>query len=609
MRTRLGATPLGEDRCRFLVWAPRAEQVELHLIWPEDRVVPMERRDKGYREATAADVPLGARYLFRLDGRDLPDPASSFQPEGVHGPSAVVDPNAFRWSDADWSGIPLSGYVIYELHVGTFTPEGTFQAAISHLDELAELGVTAIEVMPVAQFPGSRNWGYDGVFPHAVQDSYGGPSGLVRLVDECHRRGMAFVLDVVYNHIGPEGGVLAEYGPYFTDRYRTPWGEAINFDGPGSDEVRRFFVENAVRWSTDFHVDALRLDAVHGIVDTSAHPFLQELSEAAEGHTRPFTLIAESDQNDARLVTPREAGGLGIHAQWSDDFHHALHAAVTGERDGYYRDFGALGQVAKAYREGFVFSGQYSEFRGRRFGSSSAPIPGDKLVIYVQNHDQVGNRLGGDRLSSVLSFEQLKLLAGALLVAPYVPLLFMGEEYGELAPFQYFTSHTIPDLVESVRRGRREEFAAFGWGEDMPDPQRESTFEGSKLDHGLKEKDPHRLLLALYGELLRLRRRLRALRELRKDRTEIVGGDERSLLAVRRWSDDDEVLALFNFHEGSPTEVSGSSLGGVGGEWATLLNSADLQWGGPGPERPGKSQGDLVTVRPHAFVLLHRNRP
>jgi maltooligosyltrehalose trehalohydrolase len=559
----LGATHLGDGRTEFLVWAPNAGSVELLLL--EDRAVSMERLEHGYRRAFGEGAGPGTPYRFRLDGRELPDPASRSQPGGVHGPSEVVDPSTFEWSDGGWRGHALADLVIYELHVGTYTPEGTFDATAAHLDALVELGVTAIELMPVAQFPGSRNWGYDGVFPFAVQDSYGGPDGLRRLVDECHRRGLSVVLDVVYNHIGPEGNVLAEFGPYFTGRYRTPWGEAMNFDGPGSDEVRRYFIENALRWSSEYHVDALRLDAIHGIVDTSAKPFLEELSQSVDAHDRPLLLIAETDQDDVRVVTPRGRGGLGMHAQWSDDFHHALHAFVTGERQGYYRDFGSLEQIAKAYREGFVYSGEYSTFRGRRFGSSSRDVPGEKLVVFAQNHDQVGNRFAGDRLSSMLSIEQLKLVAGVLLLAPYVPLLFMGEEYGELAPFHYFVSHSDPALVESVRRGRREEFAAFGWGEDVPDPQDEATFESSKLDHRLEGKEPHASIRSLYRDLLRLRRTHPALRPLSKATMEVETDEERATMTVRRWHDRHEVLAVFSFAETPPQRPEG---------WSPLIEEA-----------------------------------
>jgi maltooligosyltrehalose trehalohydrolase len=540
---KLGATHLGDGRTEFLVWASTARRVELVL---GDRTVPMGDLDHGYRHAIVDNAPPGSPYRFSLDDRVLPDPASRSQPEGVHGPSAVFDTGAFGWTDTAWRGPPLASYVLYELHVGTFSGEGTFDAVIEHLDGLAQLGVTAVELMPVAQFPGARNWGYDGVFPYAAQDSYGGPEGLQRLVDSAHARGLAVVLDVVYNHLGPEGNVLAEFGPYFTARYRTPWGDAINFDGPGSDEVRRYFIENALRWSSEFHIDALRLDAIHGIVDESAHPFLQELAEAADAHERPLLLIAETDQNDRRVVTPRDLGGLGLHAQWNDDFHHALHGLLTGERQGYYRDFGSLEQLATAYREGFVYSGQYSEFRGRSFGSSSRDIPGKRLVVFDQNHDQVGNRFAGDRLSALMDIERLELVAALTLLAPYVPLLFMGEEYGEPAPFHYFISYTDPQLVADVRRGRREEFAAFDWGEGVPDPQDPATFEMSRLDHGLEEKEPHASLRETYRRLLGLRASHPALRTLDKDAMDVSIDEARQLLTVRRSAGAHEVLAVFD---------------------------------------------------------------
>jgi maltooligosyltrehalose trehalohydrolase len=577
----LGASHLDDGRTEFLVWAPKPERVELHLLTPTDRVVEMETLERGYRHAVADGIGPGATYRLRLDGEEHPDPASRFQPAGVHGPSAVFDPGAWSWDDAGWTSPSLAEYVIYELHVGTYTPDGTFEAIVPHLDDLASLGVTAVELMPVGQFPGGRNWGYDGVFPYAVQDSYGGPRGLAFLVNECHRRGLAVVLDVVYNHIGPEGNVLDEFGPYTTTRYRTPWGPAMNFDGPGSDEVRRFFIENALRWADEFHVDALRLDAVHGIVDPSARPFLEELAEAADARDRPLLLIAETDQNDRRIVTPRGHGGLGLHAQWSDDFHHSMHALLTGEREGVYEDFGSLEHLATAYREGFVYSGQFSPFRGRRFGSSSREIPGERLVVFAQNHDQVGNRFLGERLSRLVDLETAKLAAGLTLLAPYVPLVFMGEEYGELAPFNYFVSHSDPELVENVRLGRREEHAGFGWVQDPPDPQDETTFEVSKLDHRLKQKEPHRSLLALYRELLHLRKTDPALRVLDEQSMDVQAQGQ--VLIVQRWSGSHQVQTIFNL--GRRDEF-------MGGRVRLVLDSADARFGGPGPGS---------AIRPRAF--------
>ncbi|MCL5257567.1 MAG: malto-oligosyltrehalose trehalohydrolase, partial [Chloroflexi bacterium] len=497
--TCLGATYLGDGEAGFLVWAPLADRVDLHLVSPTELVLPMEKGGGGYFRLRTKDVPPGSLYLYRLDGgKERPDPASRYQPQGVHGPSQAVESDC-PWDDECWSGLPIQDYIIYELHTGVFTPEGTFDAIIPRLDGLKDLGVTALELMPVAQFPGARNWGYDGVYPFAVQTSYGGPEGLKRLVNACHQRGLAVVIDVVYNHLGPEGNYLGDFGPYFTDRYRTPWGPAMNYDGSGSDEVRRFFIENALYWVTDFHFDAIRLDAVHGIFDQSAHPFLQELTESVHRRAlklnRQINVIAESSLNDTRLIRPGCLGGFGMDAQWNDDFHHSLHVLLTGERAGYYQDFGSVGQLAKAFRNGYVYEGQNSKYRGRRHGNSSRSCPAYRFVVCSQNHDQVGNRALSERLSSLVSFEALKLAACAVVLSPFVPLLFMGEEYGEPAPFLYFISHLDPQLVEAVRRGRRAEFAAFQWTGESPDPQAEETFQRAKLDYGLRGAGQHRILL------------------------------------------------------------------------------------------------------------------
>lgn len=589
-RISLGATLLDGGRCRFLVWAPGAERVEVHLLSPRERTEPLDAQGPGYHHAVLEDVPPGSLYWYRLPGgTERADPASRSQPQGVHGPSEVVGPE-FPWTDGDWLGRPLSEYVLYELHVGTFATEGTFEGVIPYLDGLRELGITAVELMPVAQFPGERNWGYDGVYPFAVQRSYGGPCGLKRLVDAAHARGLAVVLDVVYNHLGPEGNYLGEFGPYFTDRYRTPWGQALNFDGPESDEVRRYFVENALQWLDEYHVDALRLDAVHAILDHSAHPFLQELAEAvqlrAKELNRPLLLIAESSLNDPRLIRPPELGGLGLDAQWSDDFHHALHVLLTGERQGYYADFASLGDLELALRDGFVYAGRYSAFRGRRHGSSARDVPAVRFVVSVQNHDQVGNRRLGDRLASSLDLEQRKLAAGALLLSPFVPLLFMGEEYGETAPFLYFVSHTDPALVEAVRRGRNEEFASFGWQEEPPDPQAEETFRRSRMDHGLREGGEHRALYAFHRELLRLRRVVPALRRLDKEQMQVRSFEPEATLRLRRWDQGSEVV--FFLHFGATT----ASVELPRGHWRKALDSSDPNWGGPGGSLPPRLASD-----------------
>ena len=456
----------------------------------------MTARADGWWTAEAVSAAPGTDYAFRLDGGPpLPDPRSVWQPQGVHGPSRVLDHGAFPWTDGRWQQGPLPSAVLYELHVGTFTPEGTFEAAIARLDHLVDLGITHVELMPVAEFPGSRGWGYDGVDLYAPHHAYGGPEGLKRLVNACHAKGFAVLLDVVYNHLGPAGNYLERFGPYFTARHQTPWGPAVNLDGPGSDEVRRFFCDNALMWLRDYHLDGLRLDAVHALVDTSAVSFLEQLAaevHALEAHLgRHLVLIAESDLNDPRVVRPPELGGYGLGAQWSDDFHHALHTVLTGERDGYYADFGSLADLAKALTGTFVYDGRYSHFRGRRHGRPTAGLTGDHFLGYLQNHDQIGNRAQGERSSHLPNSGRLKIAAALVLTSPFIPLLFQGEEWGASTPFQYFTDHDDPELGRAVREGRRVEFAGFGWApEAIPDPQDPATFARSKLDWQERARSP-----------------------------------------------------------------------------------------------------------------------
>jgi maltooligosyltrehalose trehalohydrolase len=604
----LGATLLPGGRCRFLVFAPHRETVEVRVLSPAERLVPLERDDRGYHHGIAHGIEAGALYLYRLDGKtERPDPASRRQPRGVHGPSMVEDAGAFPWHDAAWRGIPLTSYILYELHVGAYTPEGTFDGVVDQLDSLAELGITAVELMPVAQFPGRRNWGYDGVYPFAVQESYGGPESLKRLVDACHDRGLAVVLDVVYNHLGPEGNYLPDFGPYFSDRYRTPWGPAINFDGPFSDEVRRYFRENALCWLREFHVDALRLDAIHGIMDCSASPFLAELAAAVgrirKEEGRRVYLIPESDLNDARIVASPEEGGYGLDAQWNDDFHHALHALLTGERDGYYADFGAIDDLARAWTDGFVYSGQYSAYRKRRHGSRSRQLPAAKFVVFAQNHDQVGNRRGGDRLSHLVSFDSLKLAAGVVLLSPFLPLLFMGEEYGETAPFLYFVDHGDEALVEAVRTGRKEEFAAFGWSGDIPDPQDENTFRRSRPNLALRSQGSHAVLRDLHRELIRLRKTDPVLSGVdRVGMAVTTFATERTMVVVRG---NDAARAAVVFHFGDATAEVPLFVPGVA--WTKSLDSTDARWGGPGGETPEAlppATAARITLRPRSFVVL-----
>jgi maltooligosyltrehalose trehalohydrolase len=600
----LGATRLPSGEWQFVLWAPHWRRASVHLLGPHERIVDMERRDCGYHFAVVEAVQAGTRYLYRLDGsRELPDPASRFQPEGVHGPSQLVDTASFQWTDRNWRGAGQEDSIFYELHVGTYTPAGTFDALIEHLNDLRSLGVTTIEVMPVAQFPGARNWGYDGVFPFAPQNTYGGPQGLQQLVDAAHTRGLAVALDVVYNHLGPEGNYLGAYGPYFTDRYRTPWGEAINYDGAGSDEVRRFFRENALYWLEQYHLDALRLDAIHGIFDFSALPFLAELkssvAELSQRLGRQMHLIAESDLNDARIIASRQRGGYEIDAQWSDDFHHSLHTLLTKEKTGYYQDFGRVRHLAQTLKKGWCYTGQYSKYRQRRHGNSPEGISSSHFVVCNQNHDQVGNRAGGERLSALVDFEALKLAAGVTLLSPYVPMLFMGEEYSETAPFQYFISHLDPALVEAVRRGRRQEFADFGWQDLVPDPQDESTFRRSQLRHELKEEEHHASMLRFYKELMRLRKEWNLGRSWKWHVWERM----QDVLVLFREDPISHLAVVFNFADSTVTQ----ELPEWPGVWRTKIWSADQVWNGPANPLPDEvrfSKPFVLKLHPHSFAVF-----
>ncbi len=597
---------------RFTVWAPHASTVCVRIVGNASPV-PMERGDAGYFETRVEGIKEGNRYFYLLNGESSrPDPVSRSQPEGVHGPSEVIDPEGFPWTDQDWPGIPLEEMILYEVHTGTFTPAGAFAAMIPYLPYLRnELGITAVELMPVAQFPGDRNWGYDGTFLYAPQNTYGGPRGLKELINACHREGLGVVLDVVYNHLGPEGNYLGEYGNYFTERYKTPWGPAVNFDGPDSDPVRRFVIDNALYWVTEYHVDGFRLDAAHGIFDLSARHILDELREAvhrqARALGRPVSVIAESDLNDARIIRPPRKGGYGLDAQWNEDFHHCLHVLLTGERSGYYEDFGDIRQMRKALCEGYVYGGQYSPFRKRRHGNSSKGIPAGKFVVFAQNHDQTGNRMKGERLSTMVSREALKLAAGIVLLSPNIPLLFMGEEYGEQAPFQYFVSHSDPALREAVRAGRKKEFAFSGAREEVPDPEDEATFRRSKIHLELRSGGEHRFLFEFYRTLIRLRREIPALSSLCKKGLEVKAFPRKKILLWERKCREDCLLGIFNF-SADPAECSFSA---DPGPWTRILDSAAPEWGGPGsqapeniPPRPGVFS---LTLNGHSLVLYRRS--
>jgi maltooligosyltrehalose trehalohydrolase len=578
-----------------------------------ERVEPLPDGSDGYHRGRVAGLAPGTRYRYRLHRADAapvdrPDPASRWQPDGVHGASAIDDPR-FAWSDEGFRPPPLHEQVLYELHVGTFSPEGTFDGVVARLDALVDLGVTTVELLPVAQFPGSRNWGYDGVLPFAVQDSYGGPAGLRRLVEACHARGLAVVLDVVYNHLGPEGNYLADFGPYFTDRYATPWGPSVNVDGPGADAVRRYLVENAVRWVSEFHIDGFRLDAVHAIIDQSATHLLEELARevraAGARVGKPVHVVAESDLCDARLLRHPEAGGYGLDGQWADEFHHALHVALTGERDGYYADYEGLADLVRQLRDRYALAGRYSPSRGRTVGRRAPDVPYDRFVVCAQNHDQVGNRLAGDRLHSLTDLEGTKLAAAAVLTSPFVPMLFMGEEHADPAPFQFFTSHSDPDVVAGVSKGRREEFAAFeAWAGPPPEPQDEATFRRSVINLTLRGEGRHAVVYALYRELVSLRRQLPLLADPAAPDVEASMVPGREAVVLRRRDRGEQVLIVLNADDHEvPVEI-----GQAAGTWAVRLDTAERRWGGPRAPQASHVTSDVLRlhVAPRSAVLLHQ---
>jgi len=504
---RIGAQCKNSE-CTFTVWAPSRKHVAVHLLEPVNRTIQMQPAKNGYWSITVENCGHGVHYLFRLDDEvERPDPASYYQPLGVHGPSMVIDHTVSNKPAKNSTPQKLDNYIVYELHIGTFTPEGTFASAVPHIDKLADLGITAIEIMPVAQFPGERNWGYDGVYPFAVQNSYGGVDGLRQFVEACHKAGIAVILDVVYNHLGPEGNYLRDFGPYFTNRYSR--GESINFDGPESDEVVTYFSENACYWLREFSIDALRLDAVHAICDMGARPFLQRLSATIEEEFRmapvPRYLIAESDLNDGRMLLARDAFGMEMHAQWSDDFHHALHSLLTGERNGYYSDFGDMHHLVKVMKHSFTYAGDYSAFRKRCHGNDVSTLHTGKFVVCSQNHDQIGNRMMGERLRTLTDFNRAACAAASVLLSPFIPLLFMGEEHGETNPFLYFADHGDKGLVDAVREGRKREFAVFFAEGDPPDPFNIDTFKSSKINWNTRDSDEGKRMLRLYSDCIRVR--------------------------------------------------------------------------------------------------------
>jgi maltooligosyltrehalose trehalohydrolase len=593
--TQPGVSFLEDGTANVILWAPNLETVAVYLP-KKDVTLPLVRSDRGYWQLTTNEIKPEDSYQYLINGgKTLPDPASLSQPDGVHGASQAIDLKDFDWSDAGWQNPVLNEYLIYELHTGTFTPDGMFKSIEEKLQYLKQLGITAIEIMPVAQFPGGRNWGYDGVFPYAVQNSYGGAKALMELVDACHNAGLAVILDVVYNHVGPEGNYFNEFGPYFTGKYGTPWGNAINFDDAHCDEVRNYFKQNVLMWFRDFHIDALRMDAVHAIKDFSPKHILQEIKEAVNelmaetGKTH--YLIIEFDLNDKRFITPIENNGYGMDAQWIDEFHHALRVTAGGERNGYYSDFNGIAHLAKSYQDAYVYDGIYSPERQKTFGTKTDNL-GQQFVVFSQNHDHVGNRMLGERSSTLFTLEMQKLMAGAVMVSPYLPMLFMGEEYSEQNPFQYFVSHTDEELIAAVRKGRKAEFASFHAEGEAPDPQSTDTYNHSKLNWYLLKEPQHYAMLNYYKALIALRKKLPALYTLNRKQLTVEYNEQQQTLQLHRWEGAQHVYCFMNFSkQEQPITLSGRD------ELKSLFNSADEQWNGPG------AVTSATNIQPESIII------
>lgn len=586
-----------------LLWAPLAEKVAI-VLEAGTKKIDLEKEELGFWHSTVSEIKPGDRYKFSVDGKDpLPDPASLSQPDGVHAESEAFDLKQFQWTDAQWNNVPLSDYIIYELHTGTFSEAGDFDGIIPLLDHLIELGINAIEIMPVAQFPGSRNWGYDGVFPFAVQSSYGGPEKLQQLVQACHDKGLAVILDVVYNHVGPEGNYFGQFGPFFTDKYHTPWGEAVNFDDEYCDGVRDYFVENVIMWFRDFHIDALRMDAVHAIKDLSSRHILQEIRLAVDEYmaqrSKVHYLIIECDLNDPRFLDSPDKNGFGMDAQWIDEFHHALRITAGEAPTGYYEDFSGIKSLEKSYKDAYVYDGQYSSHRKKLFGRTAGELTGASFIVFSQNHDQVGNRMLGERSGTLYSYEMQKLLAGAVLCSPFLPMLFMGEEWGETNPFLYFVSHTDQELNLLVRKGRKEEFAAFHSEGEAPDPDRKETFLASKLQWDLLKQKEHQTMFEYYKALIALRKAHPALNNGNRVDLDVHAYEAENCLVLKRWTEHETLYCFMNFSTSQQNITTTKSLGDL----SLLLHSADASWNGPGLSGSETISGTEITLSPESIAI------
>lgn len=597
---QLGVT-FNDTNAQITVWAPYAQRVVCHTYEPEMHL-PLTAQNYGYWYAESDRMRAGQRYRIAIDDEEFPDPVSRSQPEGVHGPSAVVDLH-FDWTDQDYQAPLMRDLIIYELHVGTFTPSGNFEGVITRLPYLKALGINAIEIMPVGQFPGTRNWGYDGVFSFAVQHSYGGARGLQKLVDSCHQEGIAVILDVVYNHFGPEGNYLPHYGPYFTDKYQTPWGQAVNFDDAWNNGVRDFVLANVHMWLSEFHIDGLRLDAVHAIKDFSPKHILQEIRQITDrvikrsGRTR--YLIAECDLNDRRFLEPFEKNGFGMDAQWLDEFHHSLRVAAGEKRAGYYSEFEGVKHLAKAYRGAYVFDGDFSPHRQKFFGTSATDLPDHQFVVYSQNHDQIGNRMLGERSNVLYGPDIQRLMTMAVMISSYTPMLFMGEEWASKKPFLYFVDHSDPDLIQAVRDGRRREFADFHGDGEVPDPQAAETFDRSVLDWDEKDEEEHRYMLAYYRSLIALRKSHPVLQQRNRHQSEVVHYQKEDMIFITIVHEKARLLCILNFSASTHTVPLNDR-----SEWQKI-------WDTNAPKWRGKSATDEpiyqeVVVAPKSGTILEQ---
>jgi maltooligosyltrehalose trehalohydrolase len=590
------------NACDFTVWAPLARQLELEVTHPFKQCYTLKKNESGYWHKQVHGIKPGARYHYIINKSVIrPDPASSYQPEGVHGPSEVIK-EEYSWNDQKWNGIALENMIMYELHTGTFSTEGTFEGIIKKMNYLKDIGINAIELMPVNQFPGQKNWGYDGVYPFAVQNSYGGPYELKKLVDACHQNGIAVILDVVYNHQGPEGNYLESFAPYFTNQYHTPWGKAINFDDAYSDGVRNYYIQNALMWFRDFHIDALRLDAVHAIFDFSAKHILAELKDVVDQFTvqtnKQHYLIAESALNDPKYISPKSKAGYGMDGQWLEEFHHSLHALITGEQIGYYEDFGNIAHLAKSFTEGYVHDGIYSKYRKKKFGARADGISGHQFIVYAQNHDMIGNRLNGERLSNLTGFEKLKLAAATYFISPFVPLIFMGEEYAEDAPFMYFINHSDNALVERVKRGRKREYKALHGSQKPPDIESDDTYFQCKLDWNEMETNSRKqTMLQFYKKLIQLKKEHPVLSTTDRRSMAVSYNEQKKYIQIHRWYQNNEILAYLNFSE-QPLAIE------LNDEWNVLLDSSAKKWGGQNDELLTTKKPDIYYIQSHSILIF-----